>query len=169
MLPHKQRPRPAYTKIPRQNRPAELPIETGPGFLTLGEEGQPSGRCGLPDPSGVTRLGTSTRRSLECLDFLESDVRSAATGDLVLDRRDGPGGERDDERRPVGGECGGKGSGGRGQAAVALSTPGRFSKRAFASRETTVRPVSAAWAAMIRSWAPRGCLVRRTWASRRAW
>ena len=46
-------------------------------------------------------------------------------------------------------------------------TPGSSPKRAFMSRLTTVRPVSAACAAMIRSCAPRAVPERRTWASRR--
>ena len=48
-------------------------------------------------------------------------------------------------------------------------TPGSSPKRALASRLSMVRPVCAAWAAMIRSCAPRGELDRRTWASRRPW
>jgi hypothetical protein len=56
---------------------------------------------------------------------------------------------------------------GRGQALMAV-TPGRSPKRAFASRLTMIRPVSAACAAMIRSCAPRGVPVRRMCASRRA-
>lgn len=55
-----------------------------------------------------------------------------------------------------------------GAVVVMPTTPGRFSKRAFASRDTTMRPVSAAWAAMIRPWSPRGWPARRLRAGRRA-
>ena len=51
---------------------------------------------------------------------------------------------------------------------VALAT-GRPAKRAFASKVRIVRSVCAACAAMIRSWAPRGVLARRTCAISRAW
>lgn len=54
------------------------------------------------------------------------------------------------------------------QASMAL-TPGSSPKRALASRLRMVRPLSAAWAAMIKSCAPRGEPDRRTWASRRPW
>jgi len=54
------------------------------------------------------------------------------------------------------------------QASMAL-TPGSAPKRALASRLSMVRPVWAAWAAMIRSCAPRGEPDRPTWASRRPW
>jgi hypothetical protein len=54
------------------------------------------------------------------------------------------------------------------QASVAVM-PGRPPNRALASRVSTRRPVSAACAAMIRSWAPRGLPDLRTWASSRAW
>lgn len=52
------------------------------------------------------------------------------------------------------------------QASTAV-TPGRLLNRALASLLTTVLPVSAACAAMIRSCAPRGAPDLRTWATSR--
>jgi hypothetical protein len=56
----------------------------------------------------------------------------------------------------------------RGQASVAL-TPGRSPKRALALSAKTVRSACSAWAAMIRSCAPRAAPVRRACAISLAW
>ena len=48
-------------------------------------------------------------------------------------------------------------------------TPGRSAKRALASKVRTVRSVWTAWAAMIRSCAPRGAPARRACAISLAW